>query len=236
MTIEERLEKLEREFARSERIDLVDAEGGMRAMLAVGEGGPVLLLFDLPQNDGRLLPRAWLGVTKDGPRLSLFDKKPCVTLVVDKDGPGLILSDEKGETRVGLGEPRAVLTAGRFGAFLDVAMTMDMDKMRLELHDAAGKLQAQPLHMDDARRINMDLRDAEGKVRVVLTVGAANQLDFLLHDAEGQMRASLAMGNDWCRLRLCDAVGKTRAVLDVDKDGPGLSLQDEKGKTIWSAP
>lgn len=102
MTIEERLESLERrldaldkgkvEDLRAGQFTLVDASGKPRASLRIRKGEPGLVLFD---DAG--LPRAVLHITKDGAGLVLLDEngKPRVGLDVTKDGPRVEMGDEK---------------------------------------------------------------------------------------------------------------------------------------------
>lgn len=84
MTIEERLEKLERELSRVNQ-----AVGGTFNELRAYK-------FVLEDENGK--SRAVIGVSKDGPALRLLDEngKPRVELSIWKDGPGLVLLDENG--------------------------------------------------------------------------------------------------------------------------------------------
>ena len=73
---------------------IVDAGGKARAVLCMGDDGPMLSLFD---EKGRL--RANLGVAKEGPSLDLLDtaESPRAQLTVDgKQDPHLDFTDAKG--------------------------------------------------------------------------------------------------------------------------------------------
>ena len=78
---------------------LEDADGKIRATLAVFKGGPALVMRDA---DGK--HRIALDVLKDGPGLIMFDEdgKNRAELNVLKDGPGLLMLDENGKRRAEL--------------------------------------------------------------------------------------------------------------------------------------
>ena len=103
MTMEQRMQKLERELAdlragmaeclRTRRVVVEDNAGKTRAELDVGNEGPALVLLDEKGNRC-----AALGVTKKGPALFWTDKSGTVRvwLTVAQEGPMLKLWDEKG--------------------------------------------------------------------------------------------------------------------------------------------
>ena len=132
MTIEERLENMERELGRQKRRNrwllgaIIVLLGGLVAAgafkttvttaQAQGAGTAKLISannFFLIDENGR--PRAALFVGKDGPSLSLSDEngKTRVWLRADKDGVGLGLYDENGKNR-------ALLVAGKDGPSLSL--------------------------------------------------------------------------------------------------------------------
>ncbi len=115
MTLEERVENLERELAHMKR-DRVEPEVRARSFVLVDDNGK---------------DRAALAMTEDGPRLFLSDEngEPRVTLSVQKDGARLSLWDENGKNRVGL----SVLKNGP-----GVSVTKDMPN--LTLMDGKGKV------------------------------------------------------------------------------------------------
>ncbi|MDD5223623.1 MAG: hypothetical protein PHE84_06515 [bacterium] len=107
MTIEERLEKLERELtelkktsaARTKQISastflVVDQKGKTRGALTMIEDRVGVVLFD---TNGKA--RVRLAVRKEGPMLRLQDENanPRAVLAVFKSGPSMQLLDEKGK-------------------------------------------------------------------------------------------------------------------------------------------
>ncbi len=103
------------DVVRAQRFELVDAEGRVRALLAMSlDGRPGLAFLD-EKGEGR----AGLVLGTDGPTLELWDKKGKLRarLAVHPDlGPALTLHDEQGVMRAGL----LAGTDGRPGlAFLD---------------------------------------------------------------------------------------------------------------------
>lgn len=120
MTIEERLEKLERELARTKRHArwLLGGLGlclGIGIVLwAYGQTSPISQVagtrsrevrarqFILEDENGHT--RAVLAVSKDGTALELLDENdtPRAQLMVIKEGPTLTLRDEKGRPRIQL--------------------------------------------------------------------------------------------------------------------------------------
>ena len=122
MTAEKRLEKIERELAktkaglanlvatlaaktRTQSLQITGSKGCGHASLDVFSTGAELYLLDM---NGKV--RVLLGVENDGAKLGLCDQggNARAVLAVGKDGPGLALKDENGETR-------AVLTVTKDG-------------------------------------------------------------------------------------------------------------------------
>lgn len=120
MTIEERLEKMERELRRQKRHNrwlgtILVVVGGLiipvlfktTPLQARAQSGGTVKEFRanrivLEDENGK--PRATLFVSKTGPALVLSDEndKPRAVLFVGKDGPSLGLLDENGELRAGM--------------------------------------------------------------------------------------------------------------------------------------
>jgi hypothetical protein len=162
MDTEERLEKLERELLAEKRRNrwLLAAVGlGLVGVAlawtlatitstAQAQGaniGPkVIRATQLILEDETGKPRAWLGVSKDGPMLTLVDEngKPRAMLSVRKDGPALLLDDETGKLRAALG----VLKSGPGLEMLDengkqrAVLSVSKDGPKLHLSDANGKV------------------------------------------------------------------------------------------------
>ena len=118
MTIEERLENMERELGRVKRRNrwllgaILLVAGGLivpgmfetTAVRARAQGVKTAKeiranKFVLEDENGKR--RAELGVFEDGPRLTMYDKngKPRAGPGVLKDGPSLVLGDENGKIR-----------------------------------------------------------------------------------------------------------------------------------------
>ena len=159
MTIEERLEKVEKELTEAKRrnrwlltvLGLVIVGLGMVWLLAKTTSSATAATtpkvvranaFIVVDTNGK--ERAKLDVTKGGQtELVLFDEngEQRALLAVNKDGPGLALSDEKGKTRAGLG-------LGKDGVGLELLdengeqrAVLEATKARtgLELYNAKGK-------------------------------------------------------------------------------------------------
>jgi hypothetical protein len=163
MTIEERLESMEREVGRIKRrnrwllgailllVGGLVAAGVFKTMItpvqAQGAGTAKVIraeAFVVEDENGK--DRIMLNVTKDGPILALFDEKGKVRagLGVAKTGLWLWLYDEKGASK-----PRAALGISPFGPGLTlydenikprVALTVDKDGPIMMLLDEKGKI------------------------------------------------------------------------------------------------
>jgi hypothetical protein len=190
MTVEERLENLERELAKSKRQNLRLAIGGAVVMTCV-----VIFLaawarptdvrarsFIVADENGT--ERAALAVDKHGPALRLLDKKGNlrVVLAVDKDGPGLDLFDEKDNLNV-------VLGANKDGAVLALA-------------DEDGKAGASLVAIKEGAGVR--LSDKDGKTRARLSTNNKNGPGLDLFDENGNLRAVLAVDKGGPGLDLFD--------------------------------
>jgi len=149
MTIEERLEKIEKKVKRNNLIllavvllavlamtvganshkkvieasafNLIDENGKIRARLCMLKEGPVLRLYDEYEN-----PRAAMGVAKEGPVLSLADEKGEVRagLNASKRGPALGLYDENGKIRAILGRNKVTTPDGKVISYPESSLLM----------------------------------------------------------------------------------------------------------------
>lgn len=161
MTIEERLENMERELGRQKRrnrwllgailvlLGGLVAAGVFKTTRAQGTGtANVIRARNIIVEDKFGKVRGWLGVLENGPSLMLYDRneKVCVGLIASEEhGPFLALFDENGEQRVGLG--------------------VHKDGPGLELSDENGHLRAE-LHVNkDAP--SLSIRDENGKPRAM---------------------------------------------------------------------
>ena len=213
MTVEERIENLERELARAKhrnrRLTLVGIGlvGGICAVAwavtgaeskaqtqPAGGAERVIRAHSFVVEDENGKTRGGLGGFKDGPALSLFGEngKPCAALAVNEKGSLVSLSDENGK-------PRAWLGAGKDGW-------------------------------------GLYLWDENGKPRAGLHAGKDGSAALSLSDENGKLRALLSVLKDGPGLDLLDENGEPRASLRAGENGPEVYLWDEKGRRIWHAP
>jgi hypothetical protein len=258
MTLEQRLDRLERENRWMRRIGAVGvAVAAAVFLIGQGNGPPDLVVRSLKVVD------------KDG--------KVCIELVTTAAGsPILRLKDNSGKTRVAMVVPRDGLSyTGLYlrdkDGKLRVVLDGDLDgslmlfkdgKLRvkigggvpfLKLQDENGKLRAL-LRMGalslwaNYREHGIELRtNSAGSTlhlhtdtwpRVKLSTAADGSPSLSLSDKDGRTRALLATFPDGSPgLSLYDKDSKLRALLALLRDGsPRLRLFDAKGKVIWKAP
>ena len=179
MTIEERLENMEREVGRQKRRNrwllgaILLLAGGLIVPTAfrtraqgAGTAKEVRAeAFIVEDENGK--DRAVLSVTKDGPYLALYDKngKSRAWLAVDKDIPGLTLYDKNGKSR----------------AELDVLK----NGPRLSLFDENGKSCIGLAVIEEGPLLLLD--DKNGKSRAWLAV-EKNGPSLSLLDEKGKIR------------------------------------------------
>jgi len=214
MTIEERLENMEREVGRVKRrnrwllgailvlLGGLVAPGVFKTMITPVQAQVAGMSKEIrarvihtkgiviEDENGKIC--AGLAAGEFGPHLVLFDEKGAVRarLAADTDGPGLSLYDEKGPSR-------AALTVGKDGP----SLTLD---------------------------------DENGEIRAAL-IASKDGPGLTLYDEKGYYRAGLDLSKDGSTLLLLDENRNPRAALCVSKDGPWLSLNDEKGNARFAA-
>jgi len=207
MTIEERLEKLEKELIRGRRFNrwLLAGLGLVIVAWIVGwafrPGREVSARrFILEDNNGKL--RATLQLDKDGPRLRLYDEngKTCADLGGSEDGPGLILNHGNNITTLTVGE----------------------DMMGLILANTNANPRASLLVGKDGPEFR--LYDENGKTRAVLVVTKDGPI-LGLYDKNGKTRATLGIN------QTTTPDGKV-----IIYPESSLLLSDPNGKVIWMAP
>lgn len=184
MTIEERLESMERELGRQKRRN----RWLLGAILLVAGGliAPVFLkttplqaqaqvagaVKELRANKISLVdetgkPRAALGVFNNGPYLTLYDEngKPRALMTVFKDGPSLNLVDENGKMRAVLNALKdgPCLGLGNENGEVRAALSMFEDGPHLALFDENGKTRAGLNVGKDGPHLN--LYDENEKIR-----------------------------------------------------------------------
>jgi len=123
------------------------------------------------------------------------------------------------------------------GQNLNFAVPINQVKAGLHGRTATTRLADVPTNGAVAQVVRaqrFEVVDAEGRVRVLLSMGPDGQVPSLtLHDEKGDIRACLWTHPDGSTsLTLCDEKGATRASLSTHTDGsPILMLHDEKGAT-----
>ena len=213
MSLEQRIEELERQNRRIKRAGLLTVVGVLAATLlyvglqatsrAIAQGRTESKVieateFRLVDRSGKL--RAALGMANGEPGLVLYDKD---------------------------GKARASLELGKNG------------EPALTLYDKDGKARAD-LHLDE-RGAFLNLVEENGKSLATLGVGKSPEYGevlplLALTDHSGTMRALVQVEKERPSLLLFDRDGKRRAGLGVYEDGPKIRLTDEDGQVTWGAP
>jgi hypothetical protein len=251
MTIEERLENMEREVRHQKRRNrwlfgaVLVVAGGM-VVPAVFEttafraraqaGGTVAEIraknFVLEDENGKV--RGVLAVDKYGSALTLYDEngKARAWLNVGKDGPGLNMNDENGK-------PRAMLNEGKDGPGLILydeknenyaELAVGKERRGLTLSDEYHKPLARLCVDKDGP--GLSLFDTNTRFHASLSVNKDNA-DLSLSEAKGGGK-SFRMNSS--SLGLFEGVLLTcRAWLGMGKDGQSMQLFDEKGKLRFAA-
>ena len=188
---------------------LRDANGSMRAALAMTLDGPGLFLYDQSEN-----VRAGLLIGKDEPGLALFDSlgRPRVSLGMTADEPTLMLRDANGTSRL--------------------AMTVEETGTRLILSDThPGPRVGFAAQSGEA---SMVFADTNGKPRVVLGMpGGVPGLTLL--DAGGRRRAKLEIAEDTSTFELYDSDGKISSSRTVVWVEPRLNAAEVEAKLAQEA-
>jgi PAS domain S-box-containing protein len=188
---------------------LRDANGSMRAALAMTVDGPGLFLYD---QSG--ITRARLLIGQDEPGMALFDSlgRPRVSLGLVADEPTLRLQDAEGASRA--------------------AIMVEEKGTRLMLSDAnAGSRVGIAAQSGES---NMVFADPNGKPRIVLgNPGGVPGLTLL--DVRGRRRAKLEIEEESSTFELYDADGKTSSSRTVVWVEPGLHAADLEAKLALEA-
>lgn len=242
--LEQRVLKLEREIqdirtgqavlerVRAARIELLDGQGKVRAILAVDAEGPRPHLIDAEWEATVYKVAgetpAGADVSAGGPRLSLLDARGKVRAVLhlDRDGPHLGLLDAAEETRLVLGMspvgPGLALCDATGTERANLSMWPEGDDPCLTL-EGVGENRAS-LGVSK-------LALAHKGERAVLEVDVAGEPRLALNDAGEQERATLSLRESQAELRMTKGNpgpgwgDYTKASLRVDSDGAGLTLE-----------
>jgi hypothetical protein len=213
-----------------ERFVLTDAGGRIGATLGwEASNTPRLALHDPA---GR--PRAILSVGAGGaPGLTLLDpdgQTPRAALVVGPDGaPGLALFDPAGKPRLvtALFHPKGA--AARTGGRRDPTPAMVAYDADCAVRVTVGLRGAEA---------GLELADARGAARALVSVKADGTPDLTLRDGDGRARATLGvLGDGAPALNLNGPDGRARVAMTLVPDkGAALALADWSGAVVWSAP
>jgi len=222
MTIEERLEKVEKELAilkksaaaapkeiRATSFIVVDEKGKDRAVLNVSGDRAGLSILD---ENGK--KRIGMGVTKEALGLTFYDEnmKALAEFCMVDNEVRLLMTDKK--------------TTGR------VILMANKDAAGLVLRDGEDKPRAL-LSVNTEGHHMLALLDGNNQARVILRSDECES-SLILSDEKAEPRAMLSVLEDGPGLLLLDANGKDRVSLNVAEDGAGLRLFDEDGETIWT--
>ena len=212
MTVEERLEKVERELAQAKRL--------LRPLVVVGAIAVACLIVlravwpDLLLTHAEVRARSFVLVDEKG--------QTCASLSANILGSELELFDTKGQ-------PGAALSASSFGS-------------KLELFDKRGHLSASlktsvagpVLKLLDDRdhlraMLGLDLAESLlGQIGLDARGGRRAQLDPVF--------AGISLDYMSPGLTLYDSEGRTRAVVLINGNGGAIAGFDEAGTAIWRAP
>ena len=188
---------------------LRDANGSMRAALAMTLDGPGLFLYD---QSGIIRARLLIG--QDEPGLSLFDSlgRPRVSMCLVADEPTLRLQDAQGTSRA--------------------AIMVEDTGTRLMLSDAnPGARVGIAAQSGEA---NLVFADPSGKPRIVLgNPGGVPGLTLL--DVRGRRRAKLEIEEETSTFELYDSNGKTSSSRTVVWVEPRLQAADLEAKLALEA-
>lgn len=240
MTIEERLEGLERESVRARRRNrrVLVVAGLSIAVCAVG----VAAFFP---SFVKAQPGASVEKEIRANRFTLVDEsgRERGRLAVDLGDAGLFLRDEKGRHRASLMvlKDRSLLSlSSEKGRTHEATLSADNIESSLLLRDENGKVRAGLDVMGGGPRIWF--RDEDGKLRAALEVDMIGP-KLSLCDENGDRRAFVHFGFDspfgpahGPVVSLYDENGKVRAALGVDGTRPRLELFEANEKVRWSAP
>lgn len=247
MTIQERLEKLERELARTRRRDRLLFVGLVltAVLLACGKSpSPGAVPQGVMEKRVAALEAA---VKEMGDRLDAIEKQKMMRAesfaVVDGKGKiralldvtGLALYDENDEIRVFLNATKtgSGLSLHDENAKVRVMLDADKDGTRLLLSDENEKVRT--MLVVDKDGPSLALSDENGKGRILLNA-TKDGPGLALSDENEKVRVSLNATKDGPGMSLHDENEKVRVVLFVNNARSGLGVLDENGKGIWRAP
>jgi len=260
MTIEERLERLERELLRTKRryrkifAGASLAVGLWASLAAVGQTpGPGLApetaakevrakKFVLEDESG--VVRAVLGMdrTKEGPGLWLFKEKDKVGafLRISPEGPLFSLTQDAQSSlhmKATAGEQSLTLSSGEGRPYVLLRARPDGPSVNIRTGQAReGITLWAPTSPTGFQKdwSTIQLYDDQDKLRAALSIGQLGP-HFGLLDSNGKWRAYVSLIESGPGFHLFDENGLSRAALTLRKAAPFLTLSDENKKNRLTA-
>jgi len=231
MTLDQRVDKLERDLARTKR-----TAGCLRILIAAVMGGVAIGAVAESRSSVQSQPVQGTRRVVRANAFVLEDEKGQERAVLDVDSTKarLSLGDERGEARMILGVtgngPAIFLLDEEGNSRLTVSLQKGSPGITL-LDENGNSRFACSLDKDGPR---MTLLDQKGKAIAGLSTGETGPV-LSPHNKTGS--ASLAASGEGPAVSLSDEHGRIRMFLMLDEDhGSVLSVTDERGKMIWSAP
>ena len=231
MTIEKRLENMEKELGRVKRLN----RWLLGAILLVGGGTviPALLettafragaqaAFTLPEirankfvlEDKSGKARAGLYLMQEGPTLTLLDEngQPRAWLALREFGPDLALIDKNSELRASL--------------------SVSEDGPRFSLNNENGDSLSRLTADKDGSRLTM--YDGTQQFSSTISASESGALMSVAH-GRGEKAITLLAHKDGLDFEFSDDILSPRASMKLSKEGPSLELFDEKGMARFIA-
>ncbi len=215
------------DVVRAKRFELVDDDGGTRALIDTGRDEHVgMTFFDRTGQE-----RATVGLMPHGVAFFSLHNEAGREVVKATAAPGgrgrsdtvVALKDNEGRTRIQLGASQA----GE--ATLNLTNTDGEPRAQIVVSPEGDPL-IQLIEAGDSSAVTIQ----EGGVTIQEGAkGGSTSRGLIIGDYANNFRAALMLAAGKPSLGLNDAEGRTRAVLQLSEDGvPVLALLDEKGNRI----
>jgi len=257
MTIEERLESLEREAKRNHKI-----VRWLAVLVILCIVGWLVASMFVPQSVGVARDVADEIRTRKLVIVDDMGKERIRASISDENGVGISIHDEQGGTRVAIGitvdEQPALVMGNKEGRALIVLSTNELGP-ELKMLDAQGKTRI-ALGIYDEFGSSLNVFDKKGKNRLVIgvtgmekpVVGMYDERErhcivmivdklgsglFVYGDEEHPRIGIGITGEKKPILVITDDQEQSRITISVpDQVGPEILINDNKGNVIWSAP
>lgn len=254
MTIEDRMENMERELGRVKRrnhwllgavlllVGVLVAAGVFKTTVIPAQAQETrtsqeLRTRNLFIEDERGRVRMGLTTAEAGSGLVLFseDGKLQAMLAATKDGPALQLYDleSKVRTELAMGNKGPILSLWDENGKHRVELGLAEEGPALLLSDENNVIRAGLQAVSKGTRLAM--YDNMGRARSAMTVTEGGWPSIALMNEKGNFGFTMGMTKDASGMGVFDEDGTPRATLSLEKAGPNLRLIDKKGKVIWSA-